>query len=540
MRSVSPRSWVAFILLGAVVPAASAEAPWNVRMNAPQLSRPHGLLGRLGVAITGDEEGQNLVAAWETFSGSCGPAWKTPCPPPATPGLTGIGYSTDGGRTWVDIGSPLPVDGAFTSGHAWLDRGGADRATYFLVSRARSVATNQLIGTLVYRGRFDHGAFTWLGGHLFVPDQPGDQQRSQSILAAKDGSGLVFVAISNLRGLCGYPGHGAGQIEVVRSPDSGVTWEKRIVVGVDDTTVTADPKDPTCGSRGTLQVIPSMAMGPQGEVYVSWSHGPVFTNYTPSLGATPGIYDLTCTLTQRVARSLDGGKTFGPPRDVAEANSMRQNPPVGYYRDEVNDFPRIAVAQDGPHRGRIYVSYTSAVTEVTAPVDVQVLTSSQIFLVYSDDRGESWSRPVPLAPPVPPTGVKRLWPSVAVEPGGRVDVVYSESQERPAGEDCRMVLMSGRFRAGKASSLVDLYRVQSQDGGAHFGPPVRLTTETTNWCATQFDPLNFLFSNFGDYLGVFAVRNRTFAVWTDGRSGVPEAYFGEVASPGAGAAPKGR
>jgi hypothetical protein len=133
----------------------------------------------------------------------------------------------------------------------------------------------------------------------------------------------------------------------------------------------------------------------------------------------------------------------------------------------------------------------------------------------------------------PPSGLKRFWPTVTVEPGGRVDVLYLESQEGPIAGDprlsgCATVLPSGLFRAGPASSLIDLYRVQSTDGGATFGWPLRVSSETTNWCHTFFDPGGFLEANFGNYLGIFPGQDRTFAVWTDGRNGVPDAYFSAI------------
>lgn len=504
----------------------------NLRLNAPQLPFPKGKLGRAGVAVAADEEGRHLVAAWETIQGTCGSAYGEACPPPSPPGLTAFGYSVDGGRTWTDAGAPQVVDQAMTAGHPWLDRGGVDRRTFFLVSRARSPVDRNQLGLTFHRGGFKEGVFAWQDGKLLAPRTAGDVWRGPSIAAAGDGSGKVFVAFSNLRAICGVPGRSAGQIELLRSGDEGRSWEGPVVVGPDDTVVTPDPKDPACGNRGTFQLSPSVAVGPAGEVYVIWPFGPAVTNANPLQTAK--------TLSLRFSRSLDGGRTFSAPRDLVTLNSMRENPPAGYSKDNMGDIPRIAVAASGPQRGRIYVTYASALAPVASAATEQSLASSQVYLVSSADQGLTWSAPVPLGPPVPPTGVKRFWPAVAVEAGGGVGVLYAESQERqatPAPDDreCAVPLLSKLQRAGKVSSLVDLHWVQSVDGGATFDPPLRVTSETSNWCTVSFDTAGFLFSNFGDYLGLSAGRNRAFAVWTDGRGGVPDAYFAEIQGAGAAA-----
>ncbi len=46
-------------------------------------------------------------------------------------------------------------------------------------------------------------------------------------------------------------------------------------------------------------------------------------------------------------------RRFGSPAEVATINTMRNDPPVGYNRDRINDHPRIVFATKGrinPHR----------------------------------------------------------------------------------------------------------------------------------------------------------------------------------------------
>jgi hypothetical protein len=540
---------VVYLLVGTVLaagggsrqPVASAA---NVRINIPQAAMPNGRLGRSADAIAADPTGKLLVAAWESMQGTCGPPFGGECRPPKTPGVTIYGYSTDGGRTWTEAGAPFLGDGVMTSGHAWLDRGGADQQTFFLVSRARTVETTPRdltpggsgqLGVVVYRGRFKNGAFTWSDQHLLSPGKPGDLFRSPSVIAAKDGSGKVYVALSRLLAMCGLPGRSSGQIEVFSSADQGKTWNGPVIVSAEDTPNTEDPKDPACGAYGTYQLSSSGAMGPRGELYLVWQFGP-WAKFTP-----PATFDIKPTVDIGFSRSLDGGRTFTPPRRLVTLSSMRENVPVAYSKNTINDYPRIAVALGGRHRGRIYVTYTSALAEASSQATAQSLTSSQVHLIHSDDQGTTWSAPVPLGPPVPPAGVKRFWPTVAVRAGGEVDVVYLESQEKqvtadPADIECDIPLVSRENRKGKVSSLMDVYWVQSRDGGASFGPPVRVTTETSNWCKVSYDMHGTQFANFGNYIGISSAGNRTFAIFPDGRNGVPDVYFAELTATGGAAA----
>jgi hypothetical protein len=513
---------------GALVPAAPALAAGpvgpNTRMNAPQLPAPQGRLGRAAVAVAASADGQRIVAAWETIQGGCGgPYPGEPCPKPEKPGLTAIGYSTDGGKTWTEAGAPMLADGIMTGGHPWLARGGADDETFYLANRGRNPDFSQN-GITFHRGHFKDGAFVWEEARHFAPARQGDVWRSTSIAAAP-GGGQVYLVLSNLRALCGTPSRSVGQIELMRSADEGRTWEGPVIVGRDEMQETADPKDPECGKTGPFQIAPSPALGPKGELYLIWQYGPNLQNSI----VYPMIAERTASI--RFAKSLDGGKTFSPPRDIAHFNSMWENPPIGYSKDNLLDFARVAVDTAGPHRGRIYVTYAAAVSPAAANPTRASLVSSQVFLTWSDDQGETWQKPVTLAPAaLPPTGVKRFRPSVTVGPAGNVDVVYVEVQEKqttadPTDRECTSFLLTGQARMSDLSSLMDLYWVRSTDGGATFGAPVRVTAKTTNWCTTFYDTAGQLFSNLGDYMGVFPVKDRVLTVWTDGRDHRPDAYF---------------
>ncbi len=506
----------------------------NVRVNAPQQGFPNGLFGRSETTVAATDDGQLLTAGFNDAQGFCGPPFGVACTPPPSPGLSGFAFSSDGGTTWTDSGPPPVIDHVLTRGDPWLDRGGFDNSTFYYANLAVNDATGNALGASVHRGRFNGTTFSFQDVRTLAPPNPNDFYDKEAIAAAKDGSGTAYVSLTNFIALpCPkFPNvAGAfGQIEVWRTHDAGDTWQGPTVVSPDQTS--ANPADPNCGNFGVLQQSSVPAIGPDGAVYVTWQFGPTFSANGTSTGAEI-----------RVARSLDGGVTFGPPVSVAVINSMRQDAPVGYNRNRINDHPRVSVATSGPNRGRVYASFYSAVSPVgqapviTCPAGTpsgtrcvgQNLVSSQAFVAFSDDGGLTWNTPQPVAPAPPATGTKRIWPVVSVEPGGLVNVVYYESQDRhtsadPNAIECNVSLGGGLRRVGTASSRVDTFWAQSDDGGASFSTPLKVTSATTNWCTT----VSNIRPNFGDYIGSTSGGNRAMAAWADGRNGVPDAFYATV------------
>lgn len=498
---------------------------FNTQINDPQQLPPNDWPNRNTPSLAASEDGQRLVAVFEDFQGFCGPPNNRPCPAPVPPGLTGFSFSTDGGKTWTDGGTLPPIGVATSAGHPSIGRSGeGEDEVYYAVTRMRGTATSPvgLAGLGVYRGRFSAGTFVWESAQIINSTNPNDQYSRPSLAVAKDGSGAAYIVLTNVLELCGIPSFGFGQIEVWRTHDAGETWQGPAVASP-DTAESSDPNDPLCGVLGPIQVAPAISIGTQGEVYVFWQLGPRFLDLlgTTEAGSIIGFN-----------RSLDGGQTFETRRLLITINSNNKNTPVGHGKSRQNDQPRTAVATSGPHRGRVYLTFNQPVQPVLAPVTVQSNVSTESFITWSDNQGMTWSTPKPLTTPVPATGVKRIWPTVAVRPGGAVDVVYLEIREtqatpNPTDIECRMPTGAG-LRTGPLSSLVDTWWVQSRDGGNTFGPPVRVSETTSNWCSTFYTFSNGVFSNYGDYLGIATSGNRTFVLWPDGRNGVTDVFFAEV------------
>jgi hypothetical protein len=508
----------------------------NIQINDPQQVRPNDFPTRTTISLAASSDGQRLLVGFEDYRGLCGPPANAACPPESPSGLSGFGFSTDRGRSWTDGGAIGPVGNATTAGHSAVDvltlgeqegEHGSDRTgdrrreTFFYASRLLDTTTGAPLGVSVHRGHFAAGTFVWDDAHVLSPPSANAAFSRQSIATAKDGSAAAYVVESDSTGICNFPLAGFGQIEVWRTHDGGDTWQGPAVVSP-ETAESQDPDDPLCGAAGFLQVASALAVGPQGEVYVVWQYGAHLDSN--------GVFSDKSTIA--FSRSLDGGRTFDPLRHLVDINSNRANQPVAYAKSRMNDQARIAVAMSGKHRGRIYVGYYQPVAPVSTPITSQSLVSTQSFLVYSDDQGRTWSTPRPLGPPVPPTGVKRFWPTIGIRPNGDVEVAYLESHEvqlnpDPSVVECNVPTGLGR-RIGPATSLIDTYMIQSRDGGVTFGQPVRISSETGNWCNIAFTFSNGLLSNLGDYFGIWSGGDRTFVAWPDARNGFADVFFAEA------------
>lgn len=527
---------------GSGLAAVSPEVGPNVQVNDPQQALPNDFPTRSTISIASSGDGQKLLVGFEDYRGLCGPPFNAPCPPESPSGLSGFSFSTDGGRSWTDGGAIGPVGNAETAGHPWIDvmtlgekrgedgsfgrAGDRGREIFFYASRLQDETTGVPLGLSVHRGHFAAGTFVWDDAHVLNPPSVNAAFTRQAIATAKDGSAAAYVVESDSIGICGLPFGGFGQIEVWRTHDGGETWQGPVVVSP-ETAENQNPDDPLCGAAGFLQVGSALAVGPRGEVYVVWQYGAHLDSN--------GVFSNMSTIA--FSRSLDGGRTFDPRRHLVDINSNRANQPVAEAKGRMNDQARIAVAMSGKYRGRVYVTFYQPVAPVSTPVAAQSLVSTQSFLVYSDDQGKTWSSPQPLGPPVPPTGVKRFWPTIAVRSNGDVEVAYLESHEvqlnpDPSVIECNVEIAPGVFRTGPATSLINTYVVQSRDGGATFGRPVRISSKTSNWCDITFTFAPGLLSNLGDYFGVSSAGDRTFVAWPDARNGFADVFFGEVRDDG--------
>lgn len=196
------------------------------------------------------------------------------------------------------------------------------------------------------------------------------------------------------------------------------------------------------------------AVGPDGTIYVAWS-GPRGIEFD---------------------RSTDAGVTFGRDRVIADQPGGWDFQIPGISR--ANGLPITKVDSSfGPHRGRVYVNWGD-----------QRNGDTDIFLVYSDDGGETFTAPA----------------RVNDDPIGNGAHQFFSWMDVDAVTGFVYVLFYDRRAYSPTSTATDVYLAISEDGGESF-TNVRVSE-------SRFIPSPTVF--FGDYTGIAAFAGRVRPLWT--------------------------
>lgn len=245
--------------------------------------------------------------------------------------------------------------------------------------------------------------------------------------------GSIYVSWTMFSSLSG----GTSPIYFSRSTDGGVTFSVPARIS------------------GTVQYDQGSqpSVGPNGEVYVS------FAGY---VGSEIRLY---------VVRSLDGGSTFGTPIQAAFISDPGSSLPPGDYRTPTIPSSATDVGR-GPYSGTVYAVWQDGSAG-----------NSDIRLVYSRDRGQTWSGPINVNNDE--TQNDQFFPFVSVARNGRVDVVFYDRRNDP-----------GNF-------LLDVYAGISFNGGVSFQNR-KITDAPINPGSTRF---------VGDYIGVASLNETFYPGW---------------------------
>ena len=150
-----------------------------------------------------------------------------------------------------------------------------------------------------------------------------------------------------------------------------------------------------------------------------------------------------------------------------------------------------------------YTVYTGTHTPVAQDL---ARDHRDVILSSSGDGGATWTTPVVVSDA--PARFDETWPEVAVDPVGRVHVIWYDHHEDAAN-----------------GILTAMYYTRSDDGGVTFQPSARFSTgSAVNWSNVATN----LFPNMGDYCALVASGMDVYANWSDGRDGTPDSYFARL------------
>jgi hypothetical protein len=396
-------------------------------------------------------------------------------------GRPGGGYhcktyaSTDGGTTWVDRSFPELV--RWSGGDpqvAFTPAGTAIFTCLAIVKDDRDQAR-----AAIYSWRSTDGGLTWQG-----PVDLGVSYDHEML--AVDHTPGRFAGRIYLGALYGR----YYTLGLFRSEDDGRSW-----IG---------PVEVTDGQGHGVNIHRPQIYS-DGELLVPWIDFPV----TPK-------QDSTWTGSRYwTAISKDGGITFSAPRPAPAVGAgwVRSSPDIRLTSD-----PSYAVDPGPVRRDRTYLVFT-----------LFEQGGTRVVFSRSDDRGATWSAPVPVDR-TRPQGAKQFVPRVAVNREGTIGVSFFDTRESSDG--------SGWHE----------YFSASIDGGDTFLPPVRVSSELSRpggAASERLEPTIFTdadgsirlalissasrWSNGGDYLGLTTDSTGVFhPFWPDARTGTFQVWTARV------------
>jgi hypothetical protein len=372
-------------------------------------------------------------------------------------------YSSNGGTSWGGVDLPLPppksksgIDFGSDPTLAFDSRGNLFYG-YIVVFFARG---NGINGTEMAVARSTDGGKTYATVSFFDFENGTNHFNDKPMITADQNVGSpyrdnVYIAWDAASG-----GSVGGGVRLATSSDHGATFSTR---RVDD------------GSGPGRSIGASPAVGPNGDVYVSWN----------DYAANAIVFN----------RSFDGGASWGTPVTVSpKILPFEIRIPAESFRGALV-YPSLDVDRSsGIHRGRIYCSW----------MDLTPANVTDIFISYSDDKGATWSPAAPVTDQfLSPVDRFNHWMSVDPVTGG-VNVAFYDTRNDTTGS---------RYQT-------DYYVARSSDGASWGAPDTRASTASSNEhdCGGIFPCQGINYGNQqGDYEGLVSFGGVSYPVWTDSR-----------------------
>ena len=343
--------------------------------------------------------------------------------------------SLDTGCTWTSnqLSSSFGVwgDPAIT-----VDTGGA-----FYFFHLSNPASGNWIDRIVCQKSVDRGE-TWSDGTYTGLNDTAAQDKHWPIVDRENN--MIYVTWTQFDKYGSSNPLDSSNILFSKSADAGLTWSdaKRINKFAGD----------CIDSDNTVEgAVP--AVGPNGEVYVSWA-GPLGLTFNRSLDQGEHWLD-----EEKIINAIPGGWDYAIP---------------GIYR--ANGLPvTVCDLSNGPHRGTIYVNWSDQRNGID---------DTDVWLVKSTDGGQSWSAPQRVNDDIGANQQFFTWMNVDQATGYLYFVFYD--------------------RRDYTDENTDVYMALSQDGGETFIN--RKISES------PFIPNEGVF--FGDYTNVTVYNGIVRPIWT--------------------------
>jgi len=265
------------------------------------------------------------------------------------------------------------------------------------------------------------------------------------------------------------------RVVVAHSSDGGANWSM----------VSVDPPQ----AYPAYDAFPNMTVDKEGTVYLTWQH---------CVGSGPHAFCDDGIAYMLFSKSSDGGNTWSRPTLMAQVTTSPNPCNCSGWGDlpntnniRVSNYPVIGVdISNGPHAGNLYAvmySWTG--------------TYMRVGVIRSTNGGNTWSKPVPVAPPS--ANHDQFFPWLSVSKTGLVGVSWLDRRNDPANINYQP------------------FAAISTDGGQTFKPNVLLSEAFSNPNNNGYPGDSWM----GDYTGNTWAGPNFMAAWIDTSNGIDTQNF---------------
>lgn len=333
-----------------------------------------------------------------------------------------------GSSTWTEHILPSDVPG----GNVWakIAAGGADGNSLHVVG----ITLNPSFGGSVYRGMTNHplywrstdGGQTWDKQDVVLPGVDSSAYLSvgaESYNIEARGE-TVAISITSL----------FGDILVIKSEDNGETWEKNVVYDFPldkwngepytPADLPVDPNAPDSLTTFSCDGSGSMVIDDDGDVHLFFAE--LYANGNP---VDSGIY--LSLGTNGISHWDEGTGTFSTITGAEDWDgdlALTLGDMIGNYRysnSSLASFPSASIDDDG----HIYLTF-AAFHELF--VSTNDRTYRHIFIIKSEDGGETWTAPFDIINPdvtEVPEFVEAAFPAIPARTGDAIQLIYQQDYE---------------------------------------------------------------------------------------------------------------